>query len=166
LTQAATAELVESFPLEEQRREGLDALKNLEASFGYGNPVERALYIRAFVVTLNDEPLYGGIFLNAVSQMAVDYPVIRVDFFEGRAVLHLLPIHLPFLTVDPVRTESVTDEMIAAEARGDWNQFSPEFKSVWLEAASGEKADEFRTLIQNSQVREILERAGKLRGNE
>jgi hypothetical protein len=56
--------------------------------------------------------------------------------------------------------------MVAAEARGDWNQFSPEFKSVWLGAASGEKANEFRTLIQNSQIREIMDRAGKLRGNE
>ncbi|MCI0399334.1 MAG: hypothetical protein L0332_25565 [Chloroflexi bacterium] len=162
LTQEATNGLIDALAQAGQLKEDAAALKALEASLGWGNPVERALYTRGFVATLNGEPLYGGIFLNAVSQMAIDYPVIRVELAQGRAVLHLLPIHVPFFTTDPLAGESTpAEEIVAPEARGDWIQFPDAMKSAFLETAGSQKAEAFRALIRDVRIQEIVEQAGK-----
>jgi hypothetical protein len=163
LTAEATAGLVDALAQAGALNEGATALKDLEASLGWGNPVEQALYTRGFVVTLNDEPLYGGIFLNAISQMAIDYPVIRVEVAEGKAILRLLPTHLAFLTTDPVAAgNTAEDPQIAPEAQGDWNQFPQEFRSAFLDAAESDRATTFRALIQDARIRTTMEQAGKL----
>ena len=48
----------------------------------------------AFVVSLNGEPLYGGIFLLSISPMAIKYPVIYVDTSDRSKVrLYIRPQH-------------------------------------------------------------------------
>lgn len=96
LTEEGTKNLIASLPEDRELSELALALKKLEKSLGYGNPVEQALYAQAFLVKIDGELLYGGMFLNAVSQMAISYPVIRVEIVKSRVVFHILPIHIPF----------------------------------------------------------------------
>ena len=49
---------------------------------------------RAFVVTLDGSPQYGGLFLVRGSQMAISYPVIYMDYQDnGNLVLTIRPFH-------------------------------------------------------------------------
>lgn len=75
-----------------------DASYALEESFRIG-PDQRtstgsSLGLRAFVVTVGDQPAYGGIFLPRGSQMAIRYPVIYVSK-DGRGLItmDIRPVH-------------------------------------------------------------------------
>jgi hypothetical protein len=163
LTAEASAGLADALGRADVLNEGATALKELEASLGWGNPIEQALYTRGFVVTLNDEPVYGGIFLNAISQMGIDYPVIRVEVAQGKAILHLLPVHLPFMTTDPVAAGNEPEgPVIAPEAQADWNQFPQEFTSAFLDMANSDQAAAFRVLMQDARIRAVMGQAGKV----
>ncbi len=54
---------------------------------------EATLDQRAFVVVVNGNPVYGGVFLHPMSSMAIKYPVIYVTTGEGKIVFKLRPIH-------------------------------------------------------------------------
>jgi hypothetical protein len=75
-----------------------DASYALEESFGIG-PDQRpstgsSLALRAFVVTVDDQPAYGGIFLPRGSQMAIRYPVIYVGKdSNGLITMDIRPVH-------------------------------------------------------------------------
>jgi hypothetical protein len=56
-----------------------------------------AVAYRGFVVSLDGEPLYGGVFLRKESQLSMGYPVIHSAMDEHRRiVLRLSPIQFPF----------------------------------------------------------------------
>lgn len=102
-------------------------------SIDFGNALDRALYTKAFVVTIDGQPIYGGIFLDLYSQMAIDYPVMRIWERDGSAQLALLPTHLPFSLVDDPRSTFATDNTAV-----------------------------FRDLIRDDRVRELFESQDKL----
>lgn len=144
----------------------VQALTDFYASLGWGSAVSRALYTRAFVVLVEGEPVYGGIFLDAVSQMAIDYPVARVSRVGDQLVLALLPIHIPFAEVDPVGgsgvlgTVQVPDVAAADIAQLEQNDG---FFSQWMQdVALSESAVQFRLIIRDESIHTILAEADKL----
>ena len=48
---------------------------------------------RGFVVTLEGEKFYGGIFLEPMSAMAISYPVIYPDTSQDKIVFSIRPVH-------------------------------------------------------------------------
>jgi hypothetical protein len=162
LTEEASSLLIDALPLTAEQRDGVRELTQLKESLGWGNPVENALYIHGFVVQVDGEFLYGGIFLDPMSQMAIDYPVIRSEIVDGKVIFHLLPIHIPFVTYDPVPSESTTwDEAIADEMMGDWGQFSNDTKAALMGFADSADARSFRQLIRDPHLYDILMAANK-----
>jgi hypothetical protein len=108
--------------------------------------LERLLYQRPWVVRVGGEPLYGGIGLDAISAMGINFPVIHGQLAGGRAVLRFLPAHMPF-DLDPRFEES---------ARG----VPPAPPSAAPRA--NPFLDRLRALIRDPRVRAVFERAGKL----
>jgi hypothetical protein len=67
----------------------IDFNNSLSASLGIPH--------RAFVVTVDGEPVYGGIFLDRGSQMAIRYPVIYVgEDKKGLISMDVRPVHSIF----------------------------------------------------------------------
>lgn len=160
LTPDATSRLIEVLPISD--KEGVRSLIELKESLGWGNPLENALYIHPFVVMVNNEMLYGGIFLDPISQMAIDYPVIRISLVNGQAVLYLLPVHIPFVNYDPFAGAVAMDNAINQAVEGDWSQFSDDAKSAFMGFGSTPTAILFRGLIRNTQIKDALLAADKL----
>lgn len=103
LTPAATEDLHEA--LKNATYGNQSALIEFYESMDYGNVLDRGLYSKAFIVSVDGETLYGGIFLDLFSEMAIHYPVMRIWEGEGGAArLALLPTHLPFSLVDDPRS--------------------------------------------------------------
>ncbi|MBZ0317205.1 MAG: hypothetical protein K8L91_12355 [Anaerolineae bacterium] len=160
LTPDATTRLIDVLPLSD--KDGVRSLITLKESLGWGNPLENALYIHPFVVMVNDEMLYGGIFLDPISQMAIDFPVIRITLVNGQAVLYLLPVHIPFVNYDPFAGGVSLDNAINEVVEGDWSQFPDEFKSGIMSIGKTPVAILFRGLIRNAQIKDALLAANKL----
>lgn len=76
LSSAASQALVDQFAETDEQREHPDA----------------ALDQRAFVVTVDGDPIYGGIFLHPMSSMGIYFPVIYVTAHEGVLAFTLRPI--------------------------------------------------------------------------
>ena len=50
---------------------------------------------KGFLILVGEEPVYGGIFLDAMSQRPIRFPVIRVTLTpDKKARLNLLPVHV------------------------------------------------------------------------
>ncbi len=160
LTPDATTRLIDVLPLSD--KDGVRSLIDLKESLGWGNPLENALYIHPFVVMVNDEMLYGGIFLDPMSQMAIDFPVIRISLVNGQAVLYLLPVHIPFVNYDPFAGAASVDNAINQVVEGDWSQFSDDIKSAFMAFGSTPTAILFRGLIRNTHIKDALLAADKL----
>ncbi|MCQ3928870.1 MAG: hypothetical protein DPW16_00295 [Chloroflexi bacterium] len=160
LTPDATTRLIDVLPISD--KEGVRSLIDLKESLGWGNPLENALYIHPFVVMVNDEMLYGGIFLDPMSQMAIDFPVIRISLVNGQTVLYLLPVHIPFVNYDPLAGTAVVDSAINEVVEGDWSQFSDDIKSAFMAFGSTPTAILFRGLIRNTHIKDALFAADKL----
>lgn len=167
LTGDATRQLVAALENKGIVDEKARGLLELEKSLGWGNPLESALYTRAFIVQLEGKTRYGGIFLNAISQMAIDYPVIRVSLVEGKAVLAILPVHIAFVTEDPVDDKSeMRDLSITPEAREDVASLDMKdgFMTDWITAsATNSRTITQRELVRDLRIKEILLAAGKLK---
>lgn len=167
LTQAGTEALVHALAKQEAGSARIKILTELKQSLGWSNPLERALYIKGFVVRLQGEALYAGIFLDATSQMAIDFPVARVSVTDGKARIALLPIHIPFVTIDPAaETGKLNGLSIAEEAQVDAQALDQKNQgfSRWLGGlATSEMAKEFRQLIRDGRTKQIFDRAGKLK---
>ena len=165
LTKDATGALVSVLDNAAQGEEA-EAIMGLRESLGWGNELERALYIRVFLVRVDSDTVYGGIFLNAVSQMAIDYPVLRVTVVDGKAVFAVLPVHVPFTMVDPIGGAGGVSELsIAEEAEADVEQLNEQddFLTAWiLDIATSDTASQFRELIRDTRIKTVLEAAGKL----
>ncbi|MBI5929694.1 MAG: hypothetical protein HY862_10320 [Chloroflexi bacterium] len=162
LTPDATTRLIDVLPISD--KEGVRSLIDLKESLGWGNPLENALYIHSFVVMVNGEMLYGGIFLDPMSQMAIDFPVIRISLVNGQAVLYLLPVHIPFVNYDPFAFAGTADvdSAINEVVEGDWSQFSDEFKSGIMSFGNTFTAVLFRGLIRDAQIKDALLASSKL----
>ena len=164
LTSQATAHLRHALSLRPESDEGITDLNAMKKSLNWGNPFEHALYVQAFVVVIDGAPTYGGIFLDAMSQMAIKFPVIRVEIIDSKVVFHLLPVHIPFLTYDAIPVDNATyDGVIAPEGAGDWVSFPEEMKERFLRIGTTTQAQELRQVIRNPAVRDIMEKSGKLR---
>jgi len=165
LTAGATDALVKALAGDTGVESGIKALGDLKKKAGMSNALELSLYTRGFLVTSSGEALYGGIFLDAMSQMAINYPVIRAGVDGDRAFLNILPIHIPFVTSDPAPEGKIdTDGIVAKEAAGDWNQFPQQVKTGYIgKLATGEQAEAFRATIKDPAIREAMDGAGKLK---
>ncbi|MBI3162756.1 MAG: hypothetical protein HYZ23_09610 [Chloroflexi bacterium] len=164
LTKKATSDLLEALANADNTDSlEISKLKDLKRNLGYGNALESALYIRGFVVKLDGQAKYGGIFLDAVSQMAIDFPVIRVTVVDDKAVFAILPTHIPFVMIDPVDgSGKLRSPDIVQEAQHDVQQL--DFFPEWVEELSlSESSVQFRTLIRDETIRLLFENANKLK---
>jgi hypothetical protein len=163
LTAEATTRLIQALPQEQDLKEHIQYMANVKRKFGWGNPIEPALHLKGFLVKADDEVVYGGIFLEPMSELAIIYPVIRPWMVDRKAVLHLLPIQIPFVAYDPMMNDvAAWDAAIAPEGAKDWAQFPGHIKSHFIGMGTRQEAIEFRAILRNSKVREIMEQAGKL----
>lgn len=164
LTESATVALLQALPSNQSLKEPIRKLKNLKEHLGWKKPIESELYIKAFVVTANSEFIYGGIFLDPTSQRLINYPVIRAKLVDNKAVLNILPVHMPFFASDPGDQEvTILGKEIAPEAAKDWSHFPKEMKSAFKAFGDTANAKELRHIIRNPQIREIVLQAGKLK---
>lgn len=166
LTDDATQRFAQSLEKAGRLTDGAEKLKSLKNSMGWGNPLQSALYTRIFLVVFNKEIIYGGIFLDATSQMAINYPVARVLLDDGKAVISLLPIHIPFVNEDPVdsrgnmRGLAVTDE---AKADIEALNSNDSFIDKWIGGlAASPVAQEHRKMLRNPRIKRVLEASGKI----
>jgi hypothetical protein len=158
LSVTATERLVAVLPRDAELADSARAMKRMHDELRWGNPIGLGLQGRGFLISLAGEPLYGGLFLEAVSERAVDVPVLRTSLANGRVTLRILPVHLPFLIRDPgSRDATVSVDDIAPEARGDW----PIVGSLWRRAY-GSEAARLGPVIRNSRLRAALAASGKL----
>jgi hypothetical protein len=155
LSARATSRLVDALSRASARQEGIEKLNRLKESLGDDNLLSHALDVRPFVVLVGEERVYGGIFLDPPSQMAIDFPVARVGMTGGRAVLHFLPVHLPFYETDPA-VDATAGNGAPADVPG---QMMDHFR----DAAMSPTAVENRALLQDGRIRAWLSAAGKLR---
>jgi hypothetical protein len=159
LTPEATQRLLKVLPAKEDLRPYIRGMANWKDKEGFGNPLEMPLYAKGFLVKVNDQVIYGGIFLDPLSQMAIHYPVIRVGLEKGRAIFSILPIQMPFVTYDPVSDQMADwDAAAAKEASRDW----PYVKKDFIRFGNSREAIDFRKVIRNSQAEEVVKKAGKL----
>ena len=154
LTAAATERLIEALIEHPRPGAGVEKLNDLKARLGHGNAFERRLYLHRFAVIVEGEPLYWGIFLDPPSQMAIDYPVMHSALVDGQAVFHVLPVHLPFFTVDP---GAPSEQPKTAREAGDVPSGMIEhFRS----AAGSPMVVAFRNRLRDERLKRVLE-AGK-----
>jgi hypothetical protein len=154
LTVAASARLEQALTGVAPSVPKLSALKE---SLGEGNSLDRVLYLHGFFVALDGEPLYWGIFLDPPSQMAIEFPVLRVQRHESKIVFHILPVHLPFFESDPIPSASTS--ATSPEAR----EVPGTMLDVFHEQAQRPLAAAFRARIRDERVRLALEKNGSLR---
>jgi hypothetical protein len=161
LTQNATTEFTEALLELEADADEIERLKNLKQDLGWGNPVELALYIQAFVVQVNEQFTYGGIFLDPPSQMAIDFPVARVTISDAKVVIAFLPTHIPFLMIDPVDgSGNFREAVVADEAASDVGQL--DFFTEWTNGlAMSATSVKFRAIIRDEKIRLFFETEGK-----
>jgi len=164
LTQQATEDLSQALSLKPKPEKGITNLNEMKRSLSWGSELERKLYLQAFMVVIHSLPTYGGIFLDAMSEMAIRFPVIRVGMVDSRVVFNLLPVHIPFLTEDVSPFDSASYHWaITPEGESDWVSLSEEIKESIIKTGTTTQAQELRQLIRNSTVRDIMEKAGKLK---
>ena len=162
LTSSATNELGTALIKIDANSTEIEKLTNLKESLGWGNSVERALYLHPFIVQVDNQFKYGGIFLDAASQMAVNFPVARVTIAEGKVVIALLPTHIPFVMIDPIDgSGNLRQPVIADEAKYDVQQLDDFFSDWSTELATSATSEKFRTMIRDEKIRLIFEAAGK-----
>lgn len=166
LTEDATNAFAQSLERAGRLTEGAEKLISLKKSMGWGNPLQSALYTRVFLVELNGEVVYGGIFLDATSQMPINYPVARVMLDDGKAVIALLPIHIPFVNEDPVDDKGAIRSLeVTDEAKGDIEALNKKdsFATNWIRGvATSPSAVENRKMQRDTSIKKVLEASGKI----
>ncbi len=163
LTPEATKHLIETLPADEDLHPQALEIKKMAEHLGWSNIIALSLNYKGFVVVVDGAPLYGGLFLEPVSQLAIQFPVLRTDMQDNKAILWILPVHVTFWTSDPVLSEAAGDpEHVAREAAGDWKSFPPSMRDHFKSIANSETANAFRKLIMSPSIREIMKNAEKL----
>ncbi len=155
LSDAATARLLAALPADEELSDDVRHMKAMHEQLGWGNPIGLRLQARGFLVSLQGAALYGGVFLEAVSERSVAMPVLRSSIVNGRAVLRVLPVHLPFLSVDPgVPEREITIDDVAPEARQDWP-----IVQMMAREAYGPEAVRLRAIVRDDRLLAALRQA-------
>ena len=77
LSSESTKALIDKFARDDEQREHPEA----------------ALDQRAFLVSLDGVPVYGGIFLHPMSSMGISFPVIYVEAQDGKLAFAIRPVH-------------------------------------------------------------------------
>jgi hypothetical protein len=72
-----------------------------EASANYRSTFETAKLLLGFVVTVRDEPQYGGVFLFRMSAMGISFPVIYADPVDNKIAFTIRPRHSVFDDYSP-----------------------------------------------------------------
>jgi hypothetical protein len=163
LSVQATVKLMASLPPEDDWKPNNRFMAKVKREHGWGNPIEWALHQKGFLVFINEEPLFGGVFLEPMSQMAIQYPVIRPGLIGNKAVFYLLPVQLPFMVYDPASKQMADwDAAIAPEGSRDWNYFPAAMKSHFMNMGNSPLAQKNRLLIRNPKIKEIMEQMNKL----
>lgn len=122
-----------------------------------GDALPGELYLKGFVVEVDDQPIYGGIFLQAISQMAIDYPVIRAEQDAvTRVVLHIAPLQAWATFGDATATTEHGVGQVRHALGSAWADSlkDPKFKAL---------VDGFWARIEDPGIRDIFARAGTLR---
>jgi hypothetical protein len=163
LTGEATKRLIAALPSKEQMNPGARAIKSMSEKLGWGDSAGLSLLYKGFLVFVDGRPTYGGVVLEPMSQLAIRFPVLRFDTRNGKTVLSVMPVHVPFFTSDPVLSAAASDpEPVFNAAAGDWRQFPQAIRDSLLADAGSKVAKQFRELITSPTIREIMNGAGKL----
>ncbi len=72
-----------------------------KASSNFQSAFETHKFMLAFVVTVNDEPLYGGLFMFHPSAMNISFPVIYEDSVDDKITFTIRPRHDVFDNYKP-----------------------------------------------------------------
>ena len=70
LSRTATQRLLDSLPGESELADSVRQMKSGHERLKWGNQIGLSLHTRGFLVSLQGEPVFGGVFLEAVSQDA------------------------------------------------------------------------------------------------
>ena len=147
--------------------EEVSALIDLKRRAGWGNRVESSVANRCFVVRTRGEFVYGGIFLEPLSQMGIAFPVARAASANGRARIALLPVHIPFMENDPFDESGASRELpIGPEAKTDIQALDrhDQFFTKWAHGiTASDTATQFRRLIRDPRIWSAIAAAGKLK---
>jgi hypothetical protein len=110
---------------------------------------------RGFVVSLDGEPLYGGLFLQKHSNLAMDYPVIHWAMDDDRRIiLRLSPIQFTFGSLwDDGSGDALEDEVHPAVR--EIRQVFPTVKED-LEEESWKRIDSFKRRIQDPRIQKVF----------
>jgi hypothetical protein len=158
LSAVSTQRLLAALPADSELSAPVRQMKAMHEQLGWGNPIGLQLQTRGFLVSLRGKALYGGVFLEAVSERRVDVPVLRTTLAGARAVFNVLPVHLPFLIADPGTTErEITIDEVAPEARQDWP-----VARMMARLAYGAEAVRQRVVVRDNSLRAALQDAGRL----
>jgi len=165
LTRESTKRLIAVLPSDKELNPTARSIKVMAKELGWGNVIGMSLQYKGFLVLVDGRSVYGGIFLEPTSELAIDFPVIRAELRDEKATLRILPVHATFMTCDPVWSAAAGDlEPVAKEAAGDWKQFPPTLREEFLELTKSKLATEFRNTIAAPRIREVMKSAGKLAG--
>lgn len=125
-------------------------------ALGSTHDLWKAVAYRGFVVSLDGEPLYGGIFLSKESQMALRYPVIHSAMDQHqRIVLRFSPVQFPFGSLwDDGSGDAM--ETLNNPAVGELREVFPDAKGR-LGEEELKRIESFKRLIQDPRVRAVFE---------
>jgi hypothetical protein len=134
------------------------ASRHLEERF----KTQYKFYQTAFAVRVDGTFIYGGIFLDEISQMAIQFPVARANMVNDRLTISLLPVHMAFIDVDPISgsgqmSEDPVSEAFKAEIPAEM------FADVAKTTAQNDAAVYFRALLEDVRIKNVLREAGKLK---
>ncbi|MBN2005322.1 MAG: hypothetical protein JXA21_18330 [Anaerolineae bacterium] len=166
LTEAATLALLGVRPRKGEIEEGAEKLLALEENLGWGQQLSRQLYTRAFVAKVAGEFRYGGIFLDALSQRPLNYPVARISQEGNQAIIALLPMQIPFFETDPAPDGKMEAFRVTEKAQEDAQYLESQsgfFKEWITKMAIHPLTQNRRALIRDERIKQRFAAAGKLR---
>ncbi len=148
LTEKATSALEDILNNQDDLKEEIEDINELNRAAGYqGSNMEFELEKKCFVVKYKNKFVYGGIFLNVVSNLTFNYPVIRVLRGDTKAAFTILPVHIPFNYIDPAdESGKIRKERLSFNGMADH----------FIDKAAEEKVHEIRKLIRDERVKDIF----------
>jgi len=122
---------------------------------------------QGFLVSLDGQPLYGGLFLDKASQMSISYPVLYVAMDEERRiVLRFSPLHYPFgsLWNDGTSGDALEapGSLSVTEVQSAFQQAFPEVRTPddYLSPADRELVARFKQRILDPRVEALFTQLG------
>jgi hypothetical protein len=122
-----------------------------------GIDLEHSLYLKGFLLELDGRPLYGGVFLDALSVMMIEYPVIRTDeLANGRLAFHIAPMQEWSSYADPAASVDPAVNEMRATLGESWDDHlkDPKYKA---------RLDGFWAKLRDPRLQEFFARQGTLR---